>query len=305
MLISRLPALAVLLAMVGHPVPANAFGPHDFSGSTAYPNLATRAAISICMTCHWRNVQSFGSEAGNDFPDGIAVVTDPDYRVVRDDGATVGPRRNPSLPPAMDCLGCHDGVIRTSTGVDFMPVPDPRSMSLNLDWSAGGAHNIWMMGQDSAYHPVEIHYPPDPEEEMWPGFRTLFINGDNNRVLTDGAWTIVDPTLSPSGLPLVTDPADPAKGYISCITCHNPHGTGEDFLRVDWPNLCFMCHRRSTTAPTASASTTPGPTPGAPGATSRALPGELGSGTAAPAAKPTANTRAAWKNYFWDLSRKR
>ncbi len=295
MLISRLSALAVLLVLAAHPGLARAAGSHDFTDSAAYPNLAARATSNLCAGCHSRRVQDFATDFGNDFDGGIAVVTDPDYRVVRGDGATVGPRRNPSLPAAMRCLNCHDGVIRTSTGVDQMPTPDPWSMSPNLNWSAGGAHNIWMMGQDSAYHPVEIHYPPDPDEEMWPGFRTLIINRDNNRALVDGTWFIVDPALSPSGLPLVTDPADPAKAYISCITCHKPHGADQigDFLRVDWPNLCFMCHRRATTSPATSA-----PTRAVPGAARRGLP----AGAPAKIREPAPGDRTAWKKYFWDLS---
>jgi|GEM_PF-1895227 len=297
MLISRSSLLAVLLVVSASPALARDFGLHDFSGNAEYPNLAARATSNRCVGCHSPKMLGMASEFGNDFPGGIAVVTDPDYRIVRDDGVTVGPRRNPSLPSAMICLGCHDGVIHTSSGVDHMPTPEPWSMGIDLNWGAGGAHNIWMMGQDSAFHPVEIHYPPDPDEKMWAGFRTLYINGDNNRVLVNGTWTIVDPTLSAAGLPLVTDPADPSKGYISCVTCHIPHGAGEvgDFLRADWPNLCFMCHRRSQTPLTASA-------PAASLTAPRALSAGSSSADVAKSPEAAANDRAAWKKYFWELS---
>jgi predicted CXXCH cytochrome family protein len=239
---------AALLIAAGSAI-AGVYGtPHDFRGSTSYPVLAQLASVSACAACHAPRTVGVVRDFGNDFPGGIPIVTDPYYQFVNDAGNLVGPRINPTLPQAMRCLTCHDGTIRTATGTNLLPTPDPWTNGPNLDWSTGGAHNIWGMGQDSAFHPVQMHYPPEPAEKVWDGFKTLDVGADNNKVKgSDGRWYIVDPAITTVKLPLVTDPADPNKAYISCITCHNPHDNAVDpdlnFKRIGWPDLCFMCHR--------------------------------------------------------------
>lgn len=217
--------------------------PHDFRANAAYPNLAQFANGKLCTPCHAQRAFPAPPDYQNDFPGGIPMVTDSTYIST----IGIGPRLNPNLPQAMFCLGCHDGVIHTPTGSDTIP-GDPQNNNANLNWSAGGSHNIWGMGQDSAAHPVQIHYPPVPSEKMHDPFSTAPVAADNNRVRgQNGDWFIVDTTISSVALPLVTDPADPDKSYVTCISCHDPHGRSADVTaikRLEWPDLCWMCHRR-------------------------------------------------------------
>lgn len=255
--IRTLSRAALLALAVGVGVPAALAGlrgtGHDFTPGHPYDAVAASYG-GLCRPCHERVDPGAGPPYGEDFPGGEAVMTDPTYVTVNDHGLEVGPRRSPSLAPAKRCLACHDGWLRTPLGDEHMPSFGTRLNGPNLSWAEGGAHNIWGTGQDSAWHPVEIHYPPLPEEQMWDPFQTMPVAADHNVVQDEaGRWWIVDSPDQPTvRLPLETDDADPGRAWITCTTCHDPHGRFPDehgnFKRLNWPDLCLMCHRPTATA---------------------------------------------------------
>ncbi len=132
-----------------------------------------------------------------------------------------------SLAGGSACGGCHDA---------HAPAYTPKRL---YDFG-----NDFLDGRPVVTDPT---YIVTTSTGMGEPFKTAPVAGDNNRVHgADGSWSIVDATISSSGLPLVTDPLDPDKAYVSCVTCHDPHHRfpAEGLKRLDWPDLCWMCHRR-------------------------------------------------------------
>ena len=212
--------------------------PHDLSLLNGTDNSS-----QSCIYCH----TPLGQTGSNPPPDWNPLRTDASFGTI---GITVFSQSQPDTIGSVSvaCLSCHDGAQAPDVGT---PIPsaglNTATVTRSAHVSISDSHPVsvpYAQGDRNLLGPDSANKPPKRPKRLVPfqrPQRTLINNTPVWWVETGLAGRQKD------DVQLYTrrePPSDDPLPYVECASCHDPHGSNAQLLRV--PNagsrLCRACH---------------------------------------------------------------
>ena len=146
------------------------------------------------------------------------------------------------------CLGCHDGSVALDAfGMD--PAGTGNRFAGTTNFAAGAVANLGTNFRDD--HPVGIDAMATNASGVPSGYlKTPTVSYNTTGDPTSGIKSVKFPVFNYASQSLSVYPITGSTGYfVSCKSCHTPHGTGlasltpyPNLLNCDPAYLCNSCH---------------------------------------------------------------